>query len=321
MHFIVDAIDDLTTAEFPTIGYEFTEEDGQNQIGHPELPEEMTVTLPDHVQIDIEKKDRVFLHKDSAGKFCVVRPFDLREAEVPYPDPVLDVVHYVGKNNDERNAVVAVRMEYIRRGRPLRKTMWGIKEVSRLHASESDEFEVYVTPDGDTVWNGSDDTNPEYIADIVTKMREEAQEDGESAGGDDDGDRFDDEDMAPIKDEELFPASSEDSSDEESGEQEPESTKVDLSKIQAEEKVFLHQDTDKDMWYLVRPSDNQYAELKYKDPCIAQVRVGDKWVVVVDSQSQEDGSKPKYAQSLLGHRRAKTVSDPALLQQCSKSGP
>lgn len=45
MHFIVDCIDDLISAEFPLHGYELVEDysDGELHIQHPELPEEMTV--------------------------------------------------------------------------------------------------------------------------------------------------------------------------------------------------------------------------------------------------------------------------------------
>lgn len=56
-------------------------------------------------QDDVDEKDKVFLCKDPAGKFYVVRPYDLRQAEIPYSDPVLNVVHYVG-NHGSRNVVV-----------------------------------------------------------------------------------------------------------------------------------------------------------------------------------------------------------------------
>ena len=57
-------------------------------------------------QDDVDEKDKVFLCKDPAGKFYVVRPYDLRQAEIPYSDPVLNVVHYVGKHGSKNVVVV-----------------------------------------------------------------------------------------------------------------------------------------------------------------------------------------------------------------------
>lgn len=57
-------------------------------------------------QSDVDVKDRVFLHRDYSGKFYVVRPFDLHMAELTYRDPILNVMHHVGKNGDGKNVVV-----------------------------------------------------------------------------------------------------------------------------------------------------------------------------------------------------------------------
>ena len=84
--------------------------------------------------------------------------------------------------------------------------------------------------------------------------------------------------------------------------------------------MFLHQEKGSNIWLLLRPSDNQCVEVKYSDPFLAPVRVGDKWVLVIDSETKEEGSKSKYTQSLLGARKAKPVSDPELAQLCAKSG-
>lgn len=54
---------------------------------------------------DVNIKDRVFLHTDGDGKWYVVRPFDLRQALLPYDDPILSIRHYVGKS-EEKNVYV-----------------------------------------------------------------------------------------------------------------------------------------------------------------------------------------------------------------------
>lgn len=54
---------------------------------------------------DVSIKDRVFLHTDGDGKWFVVRPFDLRQALLPYEDPILSICHYVGKS-EEKNVYV-----------------------------------------------------------------------------------------------------------------------------------------------------------------------------------------------------------------------
>ena len=89
-----------------------------------------------------------------------------------------------------------------------------------------------------------------------------------------------------------------------------------LSKIVPEEKAFLHKLGDE--WFLVRPSDNQMVELKYSDPILAAIKVGDKWVLICDSKSKEAGSKSKFTQTLLGGRKATQVTDSVLLQECQK---
>ena len=94
----------------------------------------------------------------------------------------------------------------------------------------------------------------------------------------------------------------------------------DLSQVNAEERVFLHVDEEEKMW-LVRPADNKFIELKYSDPILQPSKIGDKWVIVVDSKSQEEGSKPKYTEHLLSGKKAKDVSDEKLLEECQKSGP
>ena len=91
-----------------------------------------------------------------------------------------------------------------------------------------------------------------------------------------------------------------------------------LCKIKPEEKVFLHKEDDE--WFLVRPSDNVMVELKYSDPILHPIKVGDKWVLICDSKSKESGSKSKFTESLLGSRRAKQVSGDVLVQECEKSG-
>lgn len=80
-----------------------------------------------------------------------------------------------------------------------------ILSALRLHASETDEFEVFVTPDGDTVWNGNDDSQPEYIMEILTKMRDEAKENDDSED-DDDREKEEEEEVPPIQDGNLFAA-------------------------------------------------------------------------------------------------------------------
>ena len=58
------------------------------------------------------------------------------------------------------------------------------------------------------------------------------------------------------------------------------------------------------------------AEIKYSDPVLAEMKVGDKWSVIVDSGSKEKGSKSRYAESLLGGRKGEQVTDSVLLQEC-----
>lgn len=89
-----------------------------------------------------------------------------------------------------------------------------------------------------------------------------------------------------------------------------------LSNIKAEEKVFLHK--IEGSWYIVRPADNMHVVAKYSDPVLAQMKLGDKWVVIVDSGSKEAGSKSRYTETLLGGRRAEAVTDSVLLQECQK---
>jgi len=42
-HFFADDIQDLSTTDFPLHGYELHSEGGEIHVGHPELPEEMTL--------------------------------------------------------------------------------------------------------------------------------------------------------------------------------------------------------------------------------------------------------------------------------------
>ena len=63
---------------------------------------------PDIDQEDVAKKDRVFIH-ESNGKMYVARPFDLRQVELPFPDPVLAVVHHEGKNWSKNVVVIDSR--------------------------------------------------------------------------------------------------------------------------------------------------------------------------------------------------------------------
>lgn len=73
----------------------------------------------------------------------------------------------------------------------------------RLAVSSNDEFEVFVTPDGDTVWNGQDESAPEYIHEILKKMQADA-EDVSDSGAEAEDDDDDDGDMMPIQDKNLF---------------------------------------------------------------------------------------------------------------------
>ena len=58
---------------------------------------------------DVNIKDRVFLHTDGDGKWYVVRPFDLRQALLPYDDPILSIRHYVGKSEEKDVYVIDSR--------------------------------------------------------------------------------------------------------------------------------------------------------------------------------------------------------------------
>ena len=82
-----------------------------------------------------------------------------------------------------------------------------ILSALRLHSSQTDEFEVFVTPDGDTVWNGNDDSEPEYIMEILKKMHNEAKENDDS-DDDDDREKEEEEEVPPIQDGSLFVAPS-----------------------------------------------------------------------------------------------------------------
>ncbi|CAL1137754.1 unnamed protein product [Cladocopium goreaui] len=376
----------------------------------------VTAGTPEIDQTDVAKKDRVFLH-ESKGKMYVARPFDLLQVELGITDPILNVVHYVGKTCSKNVVVITVKMEYLRRSRPLRFTKWSITEVSRwmryhvhgkdqnedcgafakyfqpgdnggqspfpadmlawekkhhkeeheekpvlhsrraminalisvddfpttgyigkrkgdkfvithpdlppplLHCSGDDEFEIFVTNDGDTVWNGKEtdpenETDPEYVHETLQKMQAEAQKEEDS--DEEDGNDEQDEDVMPIQDRDSMFAAEDDVSDDSSDDgvvKEPEPADP-LSNIKAEEKVFLHK--IEGSWYIVRPADNMHVVAKYSDPVLAQMKLGDKWVVIVDSGSKEAGSKSRYTETLLGGRRAEAVTDSVLLQECQK---
>lgn len=80
------------------------------------------------------------------------------------------------------------------------------KQNLRLAVSSNDEFEVFVTPDGDTVWNGQDESAPEYIHEILKKMQADA---GDNSDSDAEAEEEDDEgeNMIPIQDSNLFAGS------------------------------------------------------------------------------------------------------------------
>eukprot|EP00435_Cladocopium_sp_Y103_P022815 s3933_g5.t1 len=186
----------------------------------------------------------------------------------------------------------------------------GKSRGDKLHAADDDDFEIFVTNDGDTVWNGKDtdeDVAPEYVHEILQKMQQEAQEND----SDDEEGRDEEEDKLPLQDDaSLYPVSEvriPDDADSDSSEEGEANTNqpepVDpLSNIKAEEKVFLHKLGE--VWYVVRPSDNKQVETKYPDPQIQQVKLGDKWVIIVDSRAKAPGSKPRYTDTLLGGRKA-----------------
>lgn len=73
-----------------------------------------------------------------------------------------------------------------------------IIKLQRLIAASDDEFEVFVTADGDTVWNGKEQ-DPEYVYKILEQMREEAADKDEEASEDQDG-------LQPLQDQDMFPA-------------------------------------------------------------------------------------------------------------------
>ena len=68
----------------------------------------MTAGTPEIDQTDVAKKDRVFLH-ESKGKMYVARPFDLLQVELGITDPILNVVHYVGKTCSKNVVVIDSR--------------------------------------------------------------------------------------------------------------------------------------------------------------------------------------------------------------------
>ena len=63
--------------------------------------------VPDVPDVSIE--DRVFLHMDSGGKWHLVRPFDLRQVQIPYTDPILSIHNYVGKSGEKNVYIVDSR--------------------------------------------------------------------------------------------------------------------------------------------------------------------------------------------------------------------
>ena len=69
-------------------------------------------------------------------------------------------------------------------------------KLQRLIAASDDEFEVFVTADGDTVWNGKEQ-DPEYVYKILEQMREEAADKdvGDENASEDDLQALQDNDM------------------------------------------------------------------------------------------------------------------------------
>ena len=70
-------------------------------------------------------------------------------------------------------------------------------KLQRLIAASDDEFEVFVTADGDTVWNGKDQ-DPEYVHKILEQMREEA------ADKDVGDENASEDDLQPLQDNDMF---------------------------------------------------------------------------------------------------------------------
>ena len=97
-----------------------------------------------------------------------------------------------------------------------------------------------------------------------------------------------------------------------------------LGKVSAENRVILakeNMDNKDGPWCVIRPSDQKSAVLKISDPVIQALQVQDQWQLVVDSQSQEAGSKPKFVDKLLLDRKATDVTNLTLLDLCQQYLP
>ena len=71
--------------------------------------------------------------------------------------------------------------------------------LQRLIVADDDEFEVFVTADGDTVWSGKETQAPEYCYLILEQMRADAEE----QRGEEDEENADDE-PPPLQDGDMF---------------------------------------------------------------------------------------------------------------------
>ena len=77
------------------------------------------------------------------------------------------------------------------------------KTYLRLHAAADDEFDIFVSNDGDTVWNGKEteddqQADPEYVHEILQKMQTEAQQ--QDSDEEDMEDDREDEEALPLQD-------------------------------------------------------------------------------------------------------------------------
>eukprot|EP00435_Cladocopium_sp_Y103_P037103 s1083_g9.t1 len=146
---------------------------------------------------------------------------------------------------------------------------------------ESDEdWDIFLSRDGDTLWNNKDESEPKYLQQILSEQYTALESDEESIGSD---------------------------------ESVPNMTKVDLA-----ERVVIWYDAENDASYLVRPYDGIGMVLEFNDPVLHVVERPDgSWKVIVASVSQEDNIKARWSQKILASQHAEKVEQKGL-QWCAK---